>query len=92
MKASQSSDLSRMIFRLSVVPGRVTGEDLLTDRLLRYVVVEDECWKRAHDAWRSSRPPWWRRRERRRWRSDGATVEADRWRIASLAWRCGIAS
>jgi hypothetical protein len=81
-----------MVFRLSVVPGRLTGEDLLNDRLLRHLVVEDACWKLAHDAWRLSRPPWWRRGHRRRWRSDGVTVEADRWRIAALAWRCGVPS
>jgi len=34
-----------MVFRLAVTPGRLTGEALLSDRLLRQLVVEDACWK-----------------------------------------------
>jgi len=91
MSTSQSSDLSRMVIRLAVTPGRVTGEALLSDRLLRQLVVEDACWKRAQDAWRLSRPPWWHRDQRRRWRSEGAALEVDRQRFAALACRCGVA-
>lgn len=90
MSAHQSSDLGSVVFRLSVVPGQLTGEDLLGDRLLRHLVVEDGCWKLAFDTWRATRPAWWCRRRRRRWHREGLALEEDRWRIAAVAWRCGV--
>jgi hypothetical protein len=92
MKTSRTADLRSVVFRLASVSGGVTGEELVDDRLLRYLVVEDVCWEVGWEAWRARRPHWWRRRRLRDWRGEGVALRRDRERVADLARRCGAAS
>lgn len=90
MNASRPSGRSCSVFHLHATQGGFTGDELLTDRLLRYVVVEDSCWKFADNAWRRRRPPWLRLAARRDWRLEGAALAHERARIIQLAQHCGV--
>ena len=64
METTHRADRDRVVFRLTSMWGHVTSRQLVDDRLLRCLFVEDVGWKFASDAWQAHRPSWWQRDRR----------------------------
>jgi hypothetical protein len=90
MDHSLTPDVPRTVYRLRAIRAVISATQLIDDQLLRWLLVEDACWRFAMDDLRSRRPRPWDRAHTRQWTVERRELLRERNRIACLARRCGV--
>lgn len=84
-----ASDVRARLY-LFAVGTSVIMSDVLADRVLSAIVVEDTCWTIEQQDWVSRRPHRWQRRKTAAWESEHDELYARRTLIRSFARSCGV--
>jgi hypothetical protein len=91
LKRSSSQSASHPAgLHLASIDRSVDVTDALARPPVAKLMTEDFFWRCALTAWRSRRPPLWRRTQRAAWRAEGAVLGLQRSRIRERATELGI--
>jgi len=70
---------------MSALGAQVPATEILDDRLLLALLVDDCCWRIAKEDWLKRRPQHWRHRNIARWIDEHAVLAQEAQRIRTLA-------